>query len=458
MNIVHEELSPLHLLITVTLEPQDLEADLNAKLKEYRKDIQLKGFRKGHVPLSVVRGMAGQQALSEVVSRKLGVELDKYVKDNELRTIGYPLNYGNEKVELNVKDMQPYTFKFEAGIEPSFELPLMDGSATFDKKEVKLDDSEVDEEINKLRKAYGEQGTTEEVLQESDVINVELVELDDSGEPKEDGLTNDTVMAVNQFTDDAKAELLNIKKGDSVVLNIFEALDHPKETIADHILDLSPEFLDTVGEQFKLTVTEAKRVTMSEMDQVFFDKVFGEGEVDSEDSFKERFRGELENLHNHFSQVRLRNQVADRLMSSLDLEFPEQFLLSWIKANVEKELSEEEMEKELAGFKNMLKFSLLKRKIGEDYKDEIGTIKDEDLLNYAMKDAEMHYKSRFQFIVNEDNFKGMISNALMSDEKYRTQKVEDLFQQKVLDLVLEKNAVVTEEVALVEFLNENANA
>ncbi len=459
MNIVQEELSPLHLLITVNMEPQDVETALTEKLKVYRKDIQLKGFRKGKVPLSVVRGMVGQNALGEAVNELLSKSLEGYVKEQEFSMIGYPIQYGDEKVDLNVKDIQPYSFKFQIGLEPDFDLPLMDGSETFIKRQVFLSDEDVREEIAKVSKAYGEQKSVEDTLLADDVINIQLVELDGDGEVLEDGIMNDAVLSVGQFDLDTKAELLNIKKGESIVVdNIWEAIAHSKEQISKHVLDLSPEFMDTANPQFKIIVTDAKRVEPAEWNQEFFDKVFGPGAVDSEEAFVETFKGHLESLYQDATDQSLRNQVADRLMTDTNMEFPERFLQSWVESQGKQGATEEEVEKDLEGLKNHLKFSLIKRKIGKEFQEEVGMIEDKDLLDYALHRAELQFKSKFQFIVNNEVFSNMVSSQLREQEKYRTRMVEDLFQQRVLEVVIDKNAVVTEEVALEEFMNENANA
>ena len=110
----------LNAILTVNLTEADYAPAVESKLKEYSKKAQIKGFRPGKVPVTLVRKMYGKGILVDEINGLLGKSVDEYIKDNDLKILGEPLPVASD---IDFDDQKDYAFQFELGLLPDFELP-----------------------------------------------------------------------------------------------------------------------------------------------------------------------------------------------------------------------------------------------------------------------------------------------------------------------------------------------
>ena len=123
MKIEQNRIDDLNLELTLSVANEDYAEARKKKLNDFRKKAEIKGFRKGMVPMSLVEKMYGPQALADSVNDVIAEALNNYIRENNLKVLGEPLpsedNPQNEWVNGN-----DFTFKFDLAQNPevSFEL------------------------------------------------------------------------------------------------------------------------------------------------------------------------------------------------------------------------------------------------------------------------------------------------------------------------------------------------
>ena len=122
MNINKTDLDSLNSVINMTIDRKDYEEKVSAVLSNYRKNANIPGFRKGHVPMGMIKKQYEQAVIADEVNKLLRENLDNYIKDEKLELLGNPIPKP-PKEALNWKDPQ-LTFEFELGMAPKFDVKL----------------------------------------------------------------------------------------------------------------------------------------------------------------------------------------------------------------------------------------------------------------------------------------------------------------------------------------------
>ena len=278
-TIAREDIDALNVALTVTVAKEDYLADFQKELKRYRKQASLKGFRKGNIPMSVVRKMFGRSILAEVVNKELQEEMSKFLYDEEAEIdfLGQPIpSKDQEEFEFSVSNLDDYVFKFDLGLAPQFELHGLGNEETLEKLVVEPAADKLDEELLNLRRRFGVSEEVEDAVAERDIITLKAVELDGE-KPKEGGIDKEFTLFIENITDDAKEAFLGKKIGDSAVLDVFNL---EANTTVDHVrkylLGLAEDDDREVSEAFSLTIDKISRHTLAALDEDFYKQAFGQ--------------------------------------------------------------------------------------------------------------------------------------------------------------------------------------
>ena len=217
-----EDTDKLSATLTVTVEQSDYLPKLNTELVKYRKQAQMKGFRKGRTPMSVVRKMYGRSVLAEVVNQLMQEELYRYLTEEDIEILGQPLpSESQEQLDFDLKNLQDYMIKFDVGLAPNFEVAGVDESNTFEKYKVDIPDTEVDEAMDAARRRQGKRVNPETVEDDNDVVRLEAAELE-GDEPKEEGVQSEFSLLLSRIDDESLRQQFHGKKvDDSLTLDLF---------------------------------------------------------------------------------------------------------------------------------------------------------------------------------------------------------------------------------------------
>ncbi|MCG8389752.1 MAG: trigger factor [Cytophagales bacterium] len=355
MDITLDKKTSTEALIKVKLKENDYQPNVEEKVKEYARKANIKGFRPGKVPPSLIKKMYGKSIIVEEVNKILTQSLTDYIKDQNLQLIGEPLPDQEKVGTIDWDNQTDFEFDYDIGLVGDFTYDISN------KQKVKgytieLDKKTLDETLDNLKKQFGNVTNPEE-SQEGDDFYGEIKE-------NEGDLDN---QAVIQWSDLAKKEqkkFIGLKSDDQVELDIEKSFKD-KQAVA-HILNVGQDKAEELKGKYTFTLKNVNRTEPAEFNQELFDKVFGKDQVKSEEEFINKVKETVENNYNRETDLFLDNSVREQLVSKTKIEIPNEFLKKWLLVSNEGKVTVEDIEKEFDEYVKSLKWDLIKNKIAQD--------------------------------------------------------------------------------------------
>ncbi len=425
MKIVRKDADTINIKIELTLEPSDYSGKFKSELKKVQNTAQLKGFRKGKTPEAVIKKMYGKSILLDAINDKLQESLSEYIKEQDFHYIGQPLPDRDENniLDLDINNLKEYTFSFDMGLVPEFEVAGVKNEDTYDIYDVEISDDMVQEEIGSARKRMGSQSDIDDNIELNDIITLEAEELD-GGAVKEGGWKTTFTVLVDMIKDEpVKEEILKSKKGDTINFDIYALEDKEASHVKKYLLKLPEDSDLEVGKDFAASITNVSRIVPAEMNEEFF-TAFGQEEIMDESSLMEFMKGDLKKFFDSQALQIMYADIRDRMISETQFELPHDFLKKYLKETNEG-VNEEVLESEFEPFVKNLRWSLIKSKIASQY-----DIKIED------QDIRSHFFQRiFQYMRNQGmqdySFMNSMTDQMMKDEKQVNQAYEEILTNRV---------------------------
>jgi len=392
MNITQEKIDNLNAVVKININPEDYQPRVDKAIKDHAKKAKIPGFRPGMVPASHIKRMYGKSILVDEINNLLSDTLNKYIDDEKLEVLGQPLPKLDNEKQYNWDFADNFEFNYELGLAPDFAID-------FSK------DDKLTQYVIKM--------TNPDVSADDDVLYAELTQLSPDGSVFEDGISNTTSVRLEHVKDEAiKASLIGLKKDDEVTLDLQRAYDNDAAKIAG-LLKIDEETAADLKSNFRLTVKNVNRLEEGDLNQEFFDKLFGEGKVTDEEGFKARITEELEGMMAQDAERKLQDEIYKFVLSKANFELPDEFLKRWLKATNEK-LSAEELAGGYNDFAQNLKWTLIGNKIVKDndiqiqYEDVFETAKfrlDQQFRMYAPQPLSDEQLSQYtvQYLQNKEN-------------------------------------------------------
>ena len=447
MEIVRENISKLNDILSITLSVNDYSEKVEKALRNTAKKVDIKGFRKGMVPAGVVKKMYGNSVLAEEVNTILNDAIHNYIEENKLDILGQPLPVEDQKVTLEINTPIDYTFKYEIGLQPNFTLSHIESKPSYDQEEIVIDDKLLNDEVEHMQKRHGSNESPDDIA-ENDIIYVELVEVNADGSTKEAGVTNSTSFNVDILkAGDDKNKIMGLKKGDSVVLNIFEAFERERESVLKHILNVKEEEAADLGDTFKVTLSNVNRLVNASLDQAFFDKVYGPGIINSEDEMRARITEELKAYFAKQTEVKVLQELAKDLIDKTEMDMPSDFLKRWIKVSNEKEITDEQLEKDFPAFEKELKWSLIVGKVSKEQEFKVEMEEIQQRTREIVQNQLIQYGMGAMPNEQLDNF----GKRYMDDKRHIQKTHESLLEEKVLNHLKQFIVINEKPISLEEY-------
>ena len=422
--VTREPISSLHEKINVTISKEDYLPSFQKSLKDYSKKANIPGFRKGMVPAGLIKKMYGNSLFVDEVLKTVDKEVNSYLLNEKLDIFAQPLPVEMNISQLDVNNPNNYTFSFEVGMKPEFQLPDL-GKEKVKKYKVNITDEMVNEEVERLRTRYGNMTEPEEVSNENNVLNVTFVETDASGNSIEGGLQKDNSLLVKYFKESIRPSLMGKKKDDEIQIKLDDAFEgQEKEWVLNDLgLDSSND------KYFKLKITKIGLVEPRELNEEFFNQLFSGQEIKTEEDFKNKVKAELEKQWDAETRNQLQHSIYHLLLDHTQISFPEEFLRHWLKSQGENNQpkSNEQVEQEFPTFINQLKWTLISDKLIQEnniqvQQDDIRQFAKEQLLGYMGINA-----------TDEQPWVSDYIERMMKDRKYVEDAYNKLQTQKLFE-------------------------
>ncbi len=429
-NITQEDLGNLKALVTIELEQNDYQSKVDHVIKDYSKQVNLKGFRKGKVPPGVIKKMYGNQILAEELNKIVIAEMEKYLEENNIKILGQPIPKQDHPVRYDINTLNPYQFAYELGLSPEFEIKMLSKKPSITKHEVTIDDDLIDQELMQMRLRYGKMTNPEDAVQENDILYVSIEELD-NGDLKEGGQVNHTAIPVDMFKDKkAHKKAMGMKIGDHLDLDGVKVFEKDIKEIGQHFFEIKEEeVLDQLSPECRITLEKINRREPAALDQDFFDKIYGLKVVTSEDEMKARIGEEMQPYIEQQTETYLRKSMHKEVLDKTPIDLPDDFLKRWIKLSNEKPISDEDIEKDYDSFARNLKWTLIVNQLA---KSENITVSQEELKNRTKEMVRQQLAYYGQQETDEAEIDAM-SEQFLKREDHLKKTYDQLLEDKIFD-------------------------
>jgi trigger factor len=432
-TVTKENIGLLHEKLTVKLEKTDYLPSFEKALKDYSKKANIPGFRKGMVPAGLSKKMYGPSLFTDEVLRSVDRELVSYLQNDKLDIFAQPLPLETDIRQLDVNNPAEYTFHFEVGMKPDFQLPDL-GKAKVTGYKVTVTDEMINNEITRLQNRHGNMKDEDTVNSEENVLNVIFMEADENGHEIEGGIKKDNSLLVKYFKEDFRSNLIGKVMNDFVIVQLDKSFD---EKELDFILsDLGLDKNDPASSKklFKIQITKIGLLEKKELNEEFFNQLYPEQAIKTEADFRNKIKEEKEAYWKTQSRNQIHDQVFHELVDHTEITFPQDFLKKWLKTqhSTEKEQapkSDEQVEQEFPIFLNQLKWTLISDKIVQDSAIQV---QPDEIRNFA-KQQLLGYMNNMGANAGDQPWVTDYIERMMKDRKYMEDAYNRIQTQKIFE-------------------------
>ena len=436
MNITKQDIDSLNAVVTVSITKDDYIDKVEGILNNYRKTANIPGFRKGHVPMGMVKKQYGKAVLVEEVNKLLQETLNKYLTEEKLDVLGNPLPKNDADIDWEAGD---FSFEFELGLSPQFDVDVKKKAVTHYK--VTADKAMVENQVKTIRKQYGKLISKKEVAKGDEITGTFT--------SSEMELENKTTLDTDLIKGKTQLKaVLGAKVGDVVTLKTkgLFADDHDLQKY----LGVEHDAAHGLAIEVNLAIEEVNAREMADMNQELFDKLFGEGVVTTEDELKGKIKEDAERQFEQQSDQKLLNDVVESLIDNTKFDLPSTFLQKWIQFSGEQVLSEEEAKAEFEKSEKGLRYQLIEGKIREEHKLQVTF---EELKAYASSMIKAQMAQFGQMNPTDEEVEGIVARIMSNQEEVKRMS-DQLNTNKILTFFKENAKLKTKEITYDKFVKE----
>ena len=437
MDIIREDINALNAEVKIKLTEQDYKSKVDSVLQDYQRKSRMKGFRPGKVPMGMIKKMYGTSVLVDEVNKIISQSLYEYLDENKIDVLGSPLPKEEEAASIDWKNQKDFEFTYEMGLSPKIELKAQGQKIN---KHIVTEDKELTEKyIEYLRKKFGKYADVD-TADADDMLYGDLVELNASNEILEGGIAKENVPIVANTIDDkvTKNKFIGAKTGETIVVDPNKVAGNP--TVLASMLGIPKEEAAQFKANLQFTVSRISRLTMSELNQEFYDLSYGKGVLKSDSDFQTKATEDAHKMIKVECERKFGNDVVERAMDKTKIPLPDEFLKKWlIKAN-EKPITMEQVQEEYDNFSKNTRWQLIKNNVivGNELK-----VSDEDKMNEAKNFIRNQYAQYGQLNIGDEELNDIAKKVLENTDENKN-ITEKLYEEKVVEHL--KSVMVVKEV------------
>ncbi|HLW41472.1 MAG TPA: trigger factor [Flavobacterium sp.] len=435
MNITRNNVDALNAVITIDVAKADFAENVENVLKNYKKTANIPGFRKGQVPMSLVKKQYGQAVLFEEVNKLLQDSLNNYLNEEELDILGNPIPVAKD-IDWEADTL---SFDFELGLAPEFAVDLSGNDMT--RYQIVADDEMIDEQVEYIQKQYGKL-VSKEKSEEGDNLRVKVA----NAEENIDSETTFNIADIRTKTNQKK--FIGKKVGDEVTVSTKGLFEDEHKLM--NVLNIEHDRAHGLEIDVTFTIEEISTQEKAELNQEFFDKLFGEGKVTSEEELRTRIKEDAEKQFAQQADQKFMNDVVEALVEKTTFELPKEFLVKWLQTVGETPLTEEQANEEYTKSEQGLRYQLIEAKIIKENEMQITFDEIKDYTSNLIKDQMAQFG---QMEPSEEDVNNIASRVL-SDQEEVKRISEQLMNDKMMKLFAEKVDAKTKEVSYKDFVKE----
>ncbi|MBD5217270.1 MAG: trigger factor [Bacteroidales bacterium] len=443
MNVSFNKLNDVTGQLTVTLDEKDYADKVKKTLKQISKNRPEPGFRPGHTPMGLLEKKYGKSVKYDVINQEVGDAVFNYIKENKLNVLGNPMPEANEDFDLDKAD---FTFTFKVGLAPEITTHV-DKDMHIPYYTIQVTDEMIDRQSEQLRQRFGEQVKGEEVDSNA-VIKGVITELDENGQPKADGIVVENgILAPRHFTsDEQKALFEGHKLGDQIIFNPAATCDGNEIELSSMLNIPREETADHKG-NFSFDIKEIIVLKPAELNQEYYDQVFGKDQVHNEEEYREALRSMIATQLTADSNFRFSIDAKDVITKAVgEIELPTEILVSYLMQQ-NAELTREDAEKQFEAMRGDLVWQLIRDAVAAQLDVKV---EEDDLRNVARLMAQQQFAQYGMTNVPAEAL-DKYADDILKDRNARQQVANQAADMKIFGAIKEAVTVDDKEVSVEEF-------
>lgn len=437
MNITKEQIDELNAVVKVAISKDDYQDKVEKILRDYRKQANIPGFRKGQVPMGLIKKQYGKAVLVDEVNKLLQDNLNKYLTEEKLDVLGNPLPKQQDNFDWENDNLD---FEFELGLAPSFDVQVKTKKAVTQYKIV-ADKKMIEEQVDRIQKQYGKLVSKTEVGKSDEVTGTFINETEE--------IEHKTTVELDKIKSKKAIDALIGKKvGETVSLKTKGLFK--EDYLLSSALGMDKEKAEKLNIEVSLNIEEINEREPAVLDQELFDKLFGKDNVKTEKELKEKIKEDSEKQFEQQSDQKLLNDITEKLIDNTKFDLPAEFLRKWIQVSGENPLSDDEAKEEFDKSEKGLRYQLIEGKIIQENNLQVQM----DELKEFSKGFIKSQMAQYGHLDPQEEELENIAMRVMSNQDEVKRLSEQLMSQKLLDFYKEKANLKVKEVTYDDFVKE----
>ena len=437
MDITRENTDALNAVVKVDIIADDYQPKVDKILVDYRKKADIPGFRKGHVPMGMIKKQYEKSVMIDEVNKLLQDSLNKYLTEEKIEILGNPIPKSQENFTWDTKN---FSFEFELGLVPQIEVNLT-SKKKITQYVINADDSLIDKEVENLQSRYGKMSAVDIINENTNVTGTFV------NEEKE--IENKSTINLSDIKGKTNLKkFVGSKVGDVIELKTKSLFSDDSKLMG--ALGLSNEEVEGLNIKVLFTIEEITEIELADLDQELFDKLFTDGSVKSVTELRNKIKEDAEKQFLQQADQQLLNSVTEFLIDNTSFDLPSEFLQKWLATAGEKQLTPEEAVEEYNKSEKGLRYQLIQEKI---LKENDIKLDYEELKEYA-KGFIRTQMAQFGNMNPEDAELDDIANRILGNQEEAKKLQDQLMSQKLMTFYKEKMTFKTKKVTYEGFVKE----
>lgn len=445
MNVSLKNTDAVSGVVKVEIVKADYTEKVEKGLRNFRQKANVPGFRKGMVPMGLVKKMYGKSVMVEEINKLVSENLFGYIQNNQLNVLGEPMPNLTEQKEINFDTEEDFEFCFDIALAPEINITLSkDDKLPY--MQIAVTDEMVEKQIDSYKANFGTYVPVEDV-EEKDMVKGTLAELE-NGTPKEGGIVVEGAVLMPLYikNEEEKAKFIGTKTNSVVVFNPNKAFDGAEAEIAS-LLKIEKDQVAGATADFSFEISEITRHKEAELNAELFERVFGKDAVSTEDEFRSKIKEAMAEQLAPESDFKFMSDAREVLVAKAgELTFPEAILKRWLLASDEKR-TEEAVEQDYPKIIEDLKFHLIKEALvkANDIK-----VEEADITEFGKRVAKAQFAQYGMLTVPDDVLNNYAKDMLKNKDTLRN-VVDRAVEEKLASWIKATVTLDVKEVTSEEF-------
>ena len=437
MQITRTDVDALNAKVAISIEQVDFTTKVETILKDYKKNANVPGFRKGHVPMGMIKKQYETAVMAEEVNKLLQESLTNYIQEEKLELLGNPLPVMQDEIDWKADQL---SFEFELGFAPNVDVNIK-GKKAITQFQIEADKKMIDEQLNYLQKQYGKL-EAQSSIDEGFELTLSIIN-------EEAAINTTPTIEFDQFKGKKNKDALKAAKLNEAITVKTKGL-FTEDHITARALGVTADALADIPAEVSLTVTEANKRILAELDQELFDKLYEPETVKNVTELKAKIKDGIEKQFVQQTDQKLLNDVTESLIDATKFDLPKEFLIRWLQNSGEQPLTEEEAIEEYNKSEKGIRYQLIE---GSLIKNHDLQVKFEELQSFA-KDMIKQQMAQYGQLNPADKELDDIAARIFSNQEETKRLSDQLMSQKLLEFYKENANLKLKKVNYEAFVKE----